>query len=150
MARVTMQEVQAWLDPIKLTIASVEVELVAHLEEEILSRLASVYDTSVWTTDANTPKLVRTIISKTYASFLIDRYYSEDQEEGNDYAARLMANATMLITGIIDGSIVIPGTPDPGTPRSPSYFPTDASSALEPTFDHPEYGGPYFSMSKSF
>lgn len=150
MARVTTAEVQAWLDTVKLTIASVETELSAHLETEILARLGSAYDTSGWTTDANTPKLVRTIISKTYASFLIDRFYSEDQEEGNDYAARLMANAEMLITGIIDGSITIPDEGEPDIARGPSYFPTDASSALEPTADNPEYGGPYFSMSKSF
>ncbi len=127
-----------------------ETELIAHLETEILARLNSVYDTSTWVDSTTTPKLVRTIISKTYASFYIDRWYSEDQEEGNDYAARLMQNAEMLITGIIDGNIEIPGEGVPDTPRGPSFFPTDASSALTPTDDHPEYGGPYFSLSKQF
>lgn len=150
MARVTLPEVQGWLDPVKLTIASLDTELLAQLEEEILARLSVAYDTSGWTTDSNTPKLIRTIISKTYASFLYDRFYSEDQEEGNDYAARLNANAEMLIMGLIEGRIILPGGPETATSRGPSYFPTDASSALEPTDDHPEWGGPKFSMNSRF
>jgi len=150
MARVTLAEVQGLLDPAKMTIASLDTELILHMETEILARLGVVYDTSGWTTDSNTPKLVRTIISKTYASILIDRFYSENQDEGNDYAARLLTNAEMLITGIIEGRIVIPDEPVPDVSRGPSYFPTNASSDLEPTFENPEYGGPYFSMSKSF
>lgn len=149
MARVTLTEVQGWLDPVKLTLASLDTELLAQLEEEILGRLAVAYDTSAWTTDSNTPKLIRTIIAKTYASYHYDKVYSEDQEEGNDYAARLNANAEMLIMGLIEGRIVIPGT-ETETSRGPSYFPSNASSALEPTDDNPEWGGPYFSMSKRF
>ncbi len=149
MARVTVAEVQGWLDPVKLTIASLDTELLAQLEEEILGRLSVAYDTTVWTTSVNTPKLIRTIISKTYASFYYDRFYSEDQEEGNDYASRLNSNAEMIITGLIEGRITIPGTSTIAS-RGPAYFPTDASSALEPTDDHPEWGGPFFSMNKRF
>lgn len=149
MARVTLPEVQGWLDPAKLTLGSLDTELDANLEEEIIDRLSVAYDTSVWTNSSNTPKLVKTIISKTYASWIIDRFYSEDQEEGNDYAARLNANAEMLITSLINGTITIPGT-DPAFSRGPSYYPNDASSAQTPTSDDPSLGGPYFSLGRSF
>lgn len=150
MARVTLAEIQGWLDPAKLTLASIDTELLANLEEEILTRLAVVYDVSGWTTSANTPKLVRTAISKFYASWLYDRFYSENQEEGNDYALRLAQNVENIMMALIDGRVVLPEEPDPMTSRGPSYYPTDASSAQEPTSDDPSLGGPYFSLGRSF
>lgn len=150
MARISLAEAQAWCEQVKLTLGSLDSALLAHLEEEVLARLSPVYDVSVWTTDSNTPKLVRTIISKTYSSWIVDRAYSEDQEEGNDYAKRLNDNAEMLIAALIEGSIEIPGGPDPETSRGASFYPTDASSAQEPTSDDPSLGGPYFSLGLSF
>lgn len=150
MARVTLAEVQGWLDAAKLTLTSLNAQLLANLEEEILSRLSVAYDTSGWTTDLNTPKLVRVIISKTYSSWEIDKAYSENQDEGNDYAKRLNDNAEMLINGIVEGNIIIPEEPVPDLPRGPSFYPTDASSAQEPTYDDPSLGGPYFSLGRSF
>lgn len=150
MARITLAEAQAWLESTKMTQASLDAALLAHLEEEILGMLDSIYDVSGWTTDSNTPKLVRTAISKLYASYLIDRQYSENQDEGNDYAARLKENSEMIITGLIEGRIVLPEVPTPDSPRQPSFFPNNASSALEPTSDDPSLGGPWFSIGKSF
>lgn len=150
MARITLPEVQAWLDTAKLTLSSFDTELLAHLEEEVLTRLSTVYDTSGWTTSGNTPKLVRTAISKTYASWTIDKEYSDDQEEGNDYAARLIANAEMIIISIINGTVVIPEEPTPDFARGPTFYPTDDSSAQEPTSDDPSLGGPYFSLGRAF
>lgn len=150
MARVTAAEVQGWLDAAKLTVSSLDTELIASLEEEILSRLSVVYDTTGWTTSANTPKLVRVIISKTYSSWVIDKAYSENQDEGNDYAKRLFDNAEMLINGIIEGNIIIPEEPVPDFTRAASFYPTDSSSAQEPTYANPSLGGPYFSLGRSF
>lgn len=149
MARVTVPEVQGWVDPAKLTISTLDTELIANLEEEILDRLSVAYDTSVWTTSGNTPKLVRVIISKTYSSWLIDRFYSEDQDAGSDYAKRLLENAEMLIMSLINGQITIPST-DPTFSRGPSYYPNNASSSQLPTPADPSLGGPYFSLGRSF
>lgn len=150
MARITMAEVQGWLDPTKTTLSSLDTELLANLEEEILSRLAVVYDVSGWTTNLNTPKLVRTAISKSYASWYYDRFYSENQEEGNDYAARLQANVDSIMAALIDGRVVLPEVPEPAVSRGPSFYPTDSSSAQTPTSDDPSLGGPYFSLGRNF
>lgn len=150
MARVTLTEVQAWLESSKLPITSLDAELLAHLEEEVITQLATVYDTSGWTSNLNTPKLVRTAISKYYASWYIDKAYSENQDEGNDYAQRLQENADMLIAALVGGQVVIPEVPAPSNPRTPSYYPNDASSALEPTAEDPSLGGPYFSLGRTF
>lgn len=150
MARITLAEAQAWLEPTKLTLASLDAALLAHLEEEILSKLASTYTVSAWTTDTTTPKLVRTAISKTYAAWTINRQYSENQDELNDYAISLQANSDMIITGLVEGRIILPEVPVPATSRSVSFYPTNASSAQEPTSDDPSLGGPWFSLGRAF
>lgn len=149
MLRVTLNEVQAWVEPTKIPITALDTELLAQLEEEVLVQLTSQYNVSSWIDPDTTPKIVKVIIAKMYASFHIDRAYSENQDGGNDYAARLMANATTLLTGLVDGSFELPGI-TPTNPSTASFFPTDLSSAQEPTSDNPEFGGPYFSLGRVF
>lgn len=147
--RVRTAEIQAWLERTKLTLDAPDLELLSHIEEEVLVRVSSKYDTSTWLTDTTTPNIIRTIISKIYASFHIDREYSENQDEGNDYAAKLMANAEMLILGIIEGTIEIPDESS-SSAAGASFYPTDASSAQTATSEDPSLGGPYFSLGRSF
>lgn len=150
MARVQLSEVQAWLEAAKLTLVTLDEELLSQLEEEILVQLSPTYSVGSWISPVTTPKIVRVVIAKTYASFVIDRAYSENQDGGNDYAARLMANANMLMTGLMNGSIDIPDVPANNSQSSPSFFPTDVSSSQEPTSENPEFGGPYFSLGRVF
>lgn len=154
MSRVTTSEIQAWLEPTKLSITAPNLDLLEHMEEEVLVRISTAYDVSGWTDVSSTPKIVRTIISKLYASFFIDRAYSENQEENNDYAQKLKDNAEMLITGIVGGLIPIPDVPGGNggntTVDRAAFYPTDSSSAQKPTSDNPSLGGPYFSLGKSF
>lgn len=154
MARVSVAEVQGWLDGAKITISSLDTELIANIEEETLSRLASVYNITGWTNSTNTPKIIRTVISKYYSSWFIDRFYSENQDGGSDYAKRLCDNADMVMQGIINGQIVVndgSGVPvDPATSRGASFYPTDASSSQTPTTTDPSLGGPYFSLGRAF
>lgn len=150
MPRVAVSEVQAWVEPAKMTVTVLDQELLSQLEEEILVQLSPQYDVSSWLTPETTPKIVRVVIAKTYSSFFIDRAYSENQDGGNDYAARLMANANMLMTGLTSGSIDIPDVPATNSSTAPSFFPTDASSAQLPTSENPEFGGPYFSLGRVF
>jgi hypothetical protein len=147
--RVTNSEIQAWLEPTKLILSAPNQEMLAHLEEEVLVRLTSVYAVTPWVDHLTTPKIVRTIISKKYASWHIDKVYSENQEGGSDYAARLDANAESVLIGLIDGVTEIPGVA-PTNPSSPSFYPTDASSAQEPTADDPSLGPARFSLGKVF
>ncbi|MET0466940.1 MAG: hypothetical protein ABW007_27515 [Chitinophagaceae bacterium] len=153
MARVSDAEVGAWLEVTKLSIPGSGVEdseLLSHMEAEVLIRLSTVYDTSTWLDGVTTPKIVRTIISKMYASFLLDKAYSENQDGGNDYAARLQANADLLITGLVDGLITIPGIDPTVDQTEPSFYPNDASSAQRPTADDMSLGGPWFSLGQAF
>lgn len=113
-------------------------------------QLSSVYDTSSWVDETSTPKIVRVIIAKMYASWHIDKTYSENQDEGNDYAARLLANANMLLAGLVSGLFEIPEVPSPENPGTASFYPTDASSAMEPTFEDPSLGPARFSLGKVF
>jgi len=148
MARITLPEAQAWAEPTKLTLASLDTELLAHIEEEVLRRVGVVVDTTTWVDSTTTPKIVKTAISKLYVSFLYDRQYSEDIESNSNWARRLADNAEMLITGIVDGTIEIPGTT--GDAGQPLFYPTDISSNTDPTFDDPSLGPAKFSMGMVF
>lgn len=148
MSRITVNEAKAWAEPTKLTIAPLDVDLLDHLEEEVLRRVGVVVDTTSWVDAATTPKIVRTAISKFYVSMLYDRQYSEDIADGNAWAQRLAANAELLISGIVDGTIEVPGaTSEAG---QPVFYPNDASSAATPTFDDPSLGPAKFSMNMVF
>lgn len=149
MARITPTDAQGWADSVKLDLSPLDAALVSQLETEIIARLSSVYDTSTWLDDSTTPSLVKVIIAKTYVSWIYDRAYSENQNEGNDYAALLRLNAEMLITGLVEGTIDIPGVTPIGS-GTPGFYPNDASSAMEPTDEDPSLGPAKFSMGKRF
>lgn len=148
MARITLNEARAWAEATKFVISTLDAELLAHVEEEVLARIGVAVDTTGWTSDSNTPKIVRTAISKFYVSLAYDRQYSEDISDGSAWAQRLMANAEMLISGIVDGTILIPGVET--TAGDPIFYPTDSSSAMSPTSEDPSLGPPAFSMGMVF
>src|SRR5262245_15537554 len=148
MARISAEEARAWAEGTKLRISSLDSFLVAHVEAEVIGRLQVAFDTSTWTSNTTTPNLIRTIIAKFYVAWLYDRSYSEDIEQGNNYADRLKLDADLLMTGLLDGTIELPGVPS--ITGSPVFYPTDASSAQEPTFDDPSLGPAAFSMGMRF
>lgn len=154
MARITVDEAKAWIDQAKLPISSLDDDLLLQLETEVLAQLSPIYDVTTWTDEVTTPKTVRVIIAKMYASWLYNRFYSEDQEELNDYAQHLNDNAKFVLKEIIDGNLdVIDDDGDvvaPNNPQVPSFYPTNASSNLKPTLADPSLGGPYFSMGLRF
>jgi hypothetical protein len=149
MAHITAAQAQAWAEGTKLTIAVLDAELEDQLAEEVIRRLQSAsIDTSLWVNDATTPKLVRVIIAKLYVAWVYDRQYSEDIEQGSNYADRLKANAEALILGLIDGTIEL--DPVTNVVGEPVFYPTDASSALLATPDDPSLGPAAFSMGMRF
>lgn len=149
MARILLSDAQGWAESTKLPLSSLDVSLLDQIESEVLARVSSAYDTSTWLDAATTPTVIKVIFAKTYVAWVYDRQYSENQTQGNDYAMLLRQNAEMLITGLIDGTINIPGVIPTGS-GIPSYYPNDASSAMPPTIDDPSLGPAKFSMGKVF
>jgi hypothetical protein len=150
-ARISLAEAQAWLEQTKLVLPSLDASMEAQISSQILGRLSAAYPAEVatWTTEANTPQLVRSIISMFYAGWFYDRQYSENPED-NSYADRLRAWAEQLLMGLLEGTIDIPEVPGQPAIGEPAFFPTDTSSANEPTDDNPSDGGPKFLMGKVF
>lgn len=149
MTVITVQDVRGWVETTKLNITSLDLNFLPQLETEVFVRLGSVYDVTVWLDPDTTPAIVRVIVTKLYAAWIYDRAYSENQGIANDYAAMLRSNAEMLISGLIDGTIEIPGQ-TPLSDQNPSFYPNDASSALDPTPDDSSLGPARFSMGKVF
>lgn len=150
MALITPNDAQGWAESTKLNLSALDVSLLGQIETEVISRLNSIYNTSAWLTPTTTPSVVKVIIAKNYVAWFYDRQYSENQDQGNDYAAMLRSNAEMLMSGLIDGTIEIPGETPTGAGSGASFYPNDASSAMEPTFADPSLGPAKFSMGKVF
>ena len=148
MANIDIQEAQAWSEQTKLNLGTaLDGELEASITSQVIPRIAQVYDVSSWVDSSTTPKLVRTVIAMLYVSWIYSRQYSENVGPGvTTYADLLRQNAETLIMGIISGAIaLVDATPatDVGTPV---FYPTDASTALEPTTDDPSLGPEKFTM----
>src|SRR3954469_22387678 len=128
MALITLADAQAWGEKTKLAPAwkdGLDLPLLDLVEVEVLGNMGTVADTSTWINPDVTPGLVRTIISKLYVAWIIDRQYSED-EGLSEYGALLRATATTLMTSITESEIDIPGaTPGDAGDGLPSVWPDD-------------------------
>lgn len=142
----TLAAVQAWLEPTKLTVSEVDTALEGHVVQEVLGAIGSVYDVSGWIDSATTPSLVLTIMSMKYASRFYARVYSENPGEAK-YAIRLAEDANTLLAGVVDKSFQLVEITDDDT-SSPLFYPTDVSSAQDPTADDPSLGPAAFSMGR--
>lgn len=152
MSRITIQEVKGWLETTKFPITNLDTDLLDQLEFEVLGRVGSTYDTTLWIDEASTPRLVRVAIAKMYAGWLYHRAYSEEEGTTNAHAQLLWDNAELLITGIIGGAIDLPDAlpqPESGT-GGPSFYPNDASSAEPASWDDGSLGPNKFSMGQVF
>jgi hypothetical protein len=146
--RITVQEARAWAERTKLDVDTLDPDLVDQVESQVMARLESQIDeATTWDDTATTPKIVRSVIAMLYVAWFYDRQYSEEQEELNDYAALLRAQAELLMIGILDGSI---GVGIPTEPGQPAFYPTDESSALRPTRLDSSLGPAAFSMGTKF
>ena len=153
MAYVTKEEVNAWLEPTKLSVTTIEVELETQVANMIMGQLGGSFDTSVWTNNTNTPKLIRTIIAMHYAAWVTDRAFSDSSDELNAYAQLLRSMADANIAGLIAGVLTyddIPPTGDGTDISSPAFFPNDLSSSQKPTADSPHDGPAVFQMGQVF
>jgi hypothetical protein len=149
---ITLEEAQTWAEQTKLTLGSLEDGLVTQVATQVLSRIALAYNVTGWTDNVTTPSLVRSVIAMLYVSWLYDRTYSEDEPDSNAWAVRLANMADALIEGITAGTIDITDDVATGTLQgtTASYYPTDASSAQEPTSLDPSLGPARFTMGHVF
>ena len=151
MSRILITDAQAWGEPTKVSLDTLDTFLLGQIETQVLARVGTVYDTSTWTTDANTPALVKSIISMLYMAWYYDRQYSEDVDSGSNYADELRTLAEGNLLGIVNGTITLVDvavvTPAVG---DAAFYPTDVSSAQEATSDDMSLGGPAFSMGQSW
>jgi len=146
---ITVQQAQAWSETTKLPVNNLDVPLLTQIENQVLATLSEGFDVSTWTDTTNTPPMVQQAMAMLYVSWFYNRQYSEDQEHVNVYATLLRAEAEALITGILDGSIIMPGQIAPSS-EAPTFYPTDSSSAQQPTDTDTSLGDASFSMGKVF
>lgn len=151
MGNIVVGEAQVWCERTKLDLGSqLDGELEVQIASHVVARIATVYDTSSWTTSTSTPQIVKTIIAMSYAAWMYDRLYSDDNDDTNAYADKLRATADAMLANILDGTTEIPGIDPTSDSGAPSFYPTDGSSALEPTTDDPSLGPARFSMGTIF
>ena len=138
MAHVLLSDINAWLEPTKMRVTSIDVSLEQQCSDSVLSRLAQTYDNPnwgvpVWVDQNTTPRLVKSAIAMTYAGWAYDRQYSEMvAAEGNSYGVMLRQEADILCAGIADSSILLIDLPPQDTPAvAPVFYPTDASSTTD-------------------
>jgi hypothetical protein len=145
MSNIAIQEAQAWAEKSKLDLGTaLDGELEATVASQVISTIAQAYDVTSWITVATTPKLVRSVIAMMYVAWYYDRTYSEDADLSS-YGALLRERADALIVAIVAGNVVLPELPTTDV-GSPSFYPTDASSAQSPTCDDPSLGPEKFTM----
>lgn len=154
MARITVEEAQAWVEGTKFTISdpfsATDASLLVQIEEEIIARIANSYADvyASWTNSANTPLLVKVAIAKMFVAWMYRRQYSEDLPDDDAvYASKLEANAQAIVDGIVDGTLDIPAL---ASGSGPEFYPTDSSSAMTPTRLDPSLGPAKFSMGMTF
>ena len=152
MSRITLQMAKGWAETTKFNIGELDTDLLDQIETEVLSAVASQYDTSLWVDELTTPRLVRTAIAKMYVSWTYNKAYSEDEGVSNEYANRLQANADKIVSGIVDGTLTLDDAVPINTDGAgqPAFYPDDASSAQCPTWDDPSLGPATFSMGLKF
>lgn len=149
MAHVTIEDINAWTDGVKLEPTQIDADLENQQAEEVIARVASAYNTTTWVNDSSTPGLIKKLISMLYVGWYYQRTYSEDNNV-NSYGLMLIAQANLLISGIIAGTTVLLDAPVGSATGSdsPVFYPTDASSIMWPTRDDRSLGHEAFSMGQ--
>lgn len=132
--RITVADVQAWLETTKLTITTIDPALDLQVETQILAQLEAGFNVTAWTNSGTTPEIIRTIMAMEYASLLYDKQYSEDSDQTNPWAARLDLMANDLLQGTLTGSVTVDGYIAVSDHSGPDFYPTDSSSIPDPNF----------------
>ncbi len=142
---INIDDVQSWFTDDRLLLdADDELAEETDVSNEVLSTVASRYDTSIWVARATTPSLIRSVISARVAAIRYRKHYADQLEEEGNYAVWLDNWFTMILDGIVSGQIQLLDATDLEealTSSGAKFFPTDTSSVTEPA---------KFSMGKTF
>jgi hypothetical protein len=149
MPLVDLQEVKAWAERTKLTLGDFDDDLLSHITSIVIARLVGTFDTSAWVDPATTPALIRTIISMRYVSAVYRRSFADEADAPSSYPFWLEQQTDDLLEGLIDGTIDLPELPSQFT-GTIAFYPTDSSSALEPSSSDGSLGPSTFSMGSVF
>lgn len=145
---ITVDEANAYADKNKLIVNSVDVDLETSQATQLFAKLGQVYDVSTWVDDTTTPSLVRKVLAMLYTGWFYLRTYSEEEDVSN-YGQLLIDQANDLVNGIVAGTLVLSDVSVPAiNPDQPSFYPTDASSELTPTYEDKSLGDAVFSMGR--
>jgi hypothetical protein len=162
---VNVADVQAWLEPVKASVPSLDPAMEQQISGQVIGQLlGGVFPDPLvlsWVDANTTPLLIRSVISMLYAAWYYDRQYGEVGASegkagfGTAYGALLRESATTLLTGIVSGSISLQETMPVGPTTSPLFYPTDVSStddARRSNSDPDDFSlGPVmFGVSKTF
>lgn len=143
---ITVDEANAYADKNKLIVTSVDIDLETSQAALLFAKLGQVYDVSTWVSDTTTPSLVRKVLAMYYTGWFYLRTYSED-EDTSTYGQMLIRQADELLAGIVAGTLVLSDVSVPAiNPDQPSFYPTDGSSSLTPTYEDRSLGDAKFSM----
>lgn len=147
MSHISLANATAWTETTKVgaNFTSLDATLESQISTQIIQKLAARFDTTLWIDATVTPALVQSIIAMYYVAWVYDRQYSTD-ENISAYAALLRSQADINIEGLLSGAIDLPEDPAGDAFGYPSFFPTDASSANEPSAAFPNDGPPVFTM----
>lgn len=145
-------DVNAWLEETKLSLSALNAALEQAARDQVMGRLASVFDVSTWLDTATTPNMVKTIMSMYYASWIYDKAYADDSTDTSNYAYVLRRMADANINGLLSGDIILEEDPSAVDAHDvPSFFPNDASSDDRIGFhEDPSDGGPAFMLGTTF
>jgi hypothetical protein len=140
MAHIAVEDANAWVDHVKLSVSVLDADLEESLWEQVVAQAAHAYETSTWVDESSTPGLIRKVLAMYYAAWFINRTVSED-DDVSAYAVLLMAKADQLMSGIAAGTIVLPdATATALNADAPLFYPNDLSSLAWPRYNAPFEG----------
>jgi hypothetical protein len=134
MTRILLSDVQAWCEPTKLTVVSLDATLDTFIENYVIAKLEPGFNASGWVDSTTTPEIVKQVMAMKYASVLYDRQYSEDDGTTSPWSARLDVWADDLIDGMLVGSVTVDGYVVTQGHADPVGYPTDSSSSPNPSY----------------
>lgn len=169
---IQIADVQAWLEPVKCPISSIEPVMENDISVHLLSRLIVGFPdpatgVPAWVDFNSTPNLVKQAIAMNYAAWFYDRQYSE-VEAGSptavhtalmgitSYGSLLRHSSEMLVEGMISGSILISELNNQAPDVSNiTFYPTDVSSTSDAVISNADpndisLGPNLFGVSKVF
>jgi hypothetical protein len=128
---VSLAQVQSWLEPTKLTLTALPVDLTANARNLVFTSLQGVYVTTDWDTDC--PETIQTIISMYVAGWTYLSAYSQETLTTNPWGDRLLSMAGAFLQSLVDGTVTL----SDGVlitlqiQSGPEYYPTDNTAVTD-------------------